>query len=135
VQPQHADGLVAALEAHGLHHGYAGYWQANLLTWDSDGAVVSRAVQQGGACHATQPGWFCPYPIFTVSDWFTPQPGPSFLIREIGGAFVPDPPPTRPRPTSVFNYDRFEVYVYDHDIALDAARNSSGWSNPHASTP
>jgi len=135
VQPQHADGLVAALEAHGLHHGYAGYWQANLLTWDSDGAVVSRAVQQGAACHAAQRGWFCPYPIFTVSDWFTPQAGPSFLIREIGGAFVPDPPPPRPRPVSVFNYDRFEVYVYDHDIALDAARNASGWSNPQAATP
>jgi hypothetical protein len=127
VLPQHPDQLIAALGARGLHHGYAGYWQANLLTWDSDGAVTVRAVQQTTACHADQPGWFCPYSIFTVSDWYTPQPGPSFLIREIGGAFVPALPPTSLRPTSVFNVDRFEIFVYDHDIGTDAASHTKGW--------
>jgi len=135
VQPQHADGLIAALEAQGLHHGYAGYWQANLLTWASDGRVVSRAVQQSPACAALAPGWFCPYPIFTVSDWYAPQPGRSFLIRERGGSFLPDPPPLVPRPLSVFSYDRFEVFVYDHDIGADAARTTTGWSTVQSSTP
>lgn len=127
VLPQHPEELVAALEAQGLRHGYAGYWQANLLTWESDGAVTVRAVQQSPSCRADEPGWFCPSSIFTVSDWFTPQPGPSFLIREIGGSFVPGPPPTSPRPTSVFNVDRFEIFVYDHDIGADAASHTTGW--------
>jgi hypothetical protein len=127
VQPQHPDGLVAALEAHGLHHGYAGYWQANLLTWDSDGRVISRAVQQSNACSSTPPRWFCPYTLFTVSDWYTPQPGPSFLVRELGGSFVPSPPPPDVRPISVFSYDRYEVYVYDHDIGGDSAVRTTGW--------
>jgi hypothetical protein len=135
VQPQHADGLIAALEAHGLQHGYAGYWQANLLTWQSGGHVVSRAVQQSPACNAVIPGWFCPYPIFTVSDWYEPQSGRTFLIRELGGSFLPDAPPVAPRPLSVFSYDRFEVYVYDHDIGADAARNTTGWPAVQNSTP
>jgi hypothetical protein len=135
VQPQQAAGLIAALESHGLHYGYAGYWQANLLTWQSDGRVVSRAVQQGDACHAAQKGWFCPYPIFTVSDWYTAQNQPTFLIRELGGSFVPDPPPAQPRPASVFSYDRFEVYVYDHDIGADAARSTTGWPIGQSITP
>lgn len=128
VLQQHPDGLVAALEAHGLHHGYAGYWQANLITWDSDGAVQVASVQQRPECHAGAPGWFCPYRFFSVSDWYAPQPGPSFLIREIGGVYVPDPPPSSVRPTSVFSYDRFAIYVYDHDIGADAAQHTQGWN-------
>jgi hypothetical protein len=128
VQPQHGDELVAALEQHGLHHGYAGYWQANLLTWQSDGRVESRGVQQSPDCHATQPGWYCPYPIFTVSDWYAPQSGPTFLIREQGGAFVPDPPPDAlGTPREVLHVDRFDIYVYDTDIGRAAAAQAQGW--------
>lgn len=135
VQPQHEDGLIAALESHGLHRGYAGYWQANLLTWESDGRVISRAVHQDRSCHPRVRGWFCPYPIFTISDWYRPSPGAesTFVIREIGGAFVGAPPPPVPRPVAVFSYDRFEVYVYDHDVGADAARTTTGWDQ--TSTP
>jgi hypothetical protein len=125
VQPQYGDGLIAALEQHGLHHGYAGYWQANLLTWQSDGRIQSRAVQQSADCRAAQPGWFCPYPIFTVSDWYAPDSGPTFVIRERGGAFVPDPPPAPPAET--FSYDRFDVYVYRYDVGASAAEAAAGW--------
>jgi len=125
---QDSAGLVAVLEAHGLHHGYAGYWQANVLTWKSDGRIVSRAVQQSAACSPNAPGWFCPYQQFTVSDWYVPQPGPSFLVRELGGAFVPAAPPPDVRPTSVFSFYPFEIYVYDHDIGSDAALHTTGWS-------
>jgi hypothetical protein len=128
VAPQDAQPLIALLEAHGVHHGYAGYWQANLLTWESGGAVTSRAVQQSADCRPKQPGWFCPYPIFTVSDWYTPQDsGPTFLIREHDGAFVPDPPPGTPAPRETFSYGRFDVYVYSDDIGAAAAAEASGW--------
>jgi hypothetical protein len=128
VQPQHGDALVATLEQHGLHRGYAGYWQANLVTWQSGGRIESRAVQQGEPCNAVQRGWFCPYPIFTVSDWYAPQSGPSFLIREQGGAFVADPPPDAlGTPREVLHVDRFDIYVFDRDIGADAARVTTGW--------
>jgi hypothetical protein len=127
VQPQEAAGLVATLEQHGLHRGYAGYWQANLLTWESDGRVQSRAVVQDRTCNAQPPGWFCPYPIFTVSDWYQRGPGPTFLIRERGGAFVPDPPPSSLTPREVFSYGRFDVYVFDSDVGDPAARSTIGW--------
>jgi hypothetical protein len=127
VRPQYPDGLIATLEAHGLQHGYAGYWQADLVTWDSEGRVAVRSVQQSPACHASEPGWFCPYQLLTISDWYTPQPGPSFLIRELGESGVPNPPPAEVRPISVFSYDRFEIFVYDHDIGSDAALHTTGW--------
>ncbi|HZS13193.1 MAG TPA: hypothetical protein VFC09_01215 [Candidatus Dormibacteraeota bacterium] len=128
VAPQDAQPLIALLEQHGLHHGYAGYWQANLLTWESGGAVQSRAVQQSAECRAQQPGWFCPYPIFTVSDWYAPQGGPTFVIREHDGAFVPDPPPSTPAPSAVYHVDRFDVYVYTQDIGAAAAAETAGWA-------
>ncbi|HEV7677227.1 MAG TPA: hypothetical protein VGQ42_01505 [Candidatus Dormibacteraeota bacterium] len=128
VQPQHGEALLATLEQHGLHRGYAGYWQANLVTWQSGGRIESRAVQQGEPCNAVQRGWFCPYPIFTVSDWYAPQGGPTYLIREQGGAFVPDPPPDAlGTPREVLHVDRFDIYVFDHDIGADAARVTTGW--------
>ena len=114
-------------KARGLTHGYAGYWQANLLTWESQGRITSRAVQQAEVCHAAAPGWFCPYPIFSISDWYLPQGGRTFLIRESRGGFVSQPPPAQPPPVSVFSYDRFEVYVYDRDIGAEAARHAEGW--------
>ena len=131
-QPQHHDTLatlVAELKVRGLHFGYAGYEQANLVTWQSDGTLTVRAVQQSTACHPTSSGWFCPYPVFTVADWYQPHdaPAPSFLVREIGSAFVAAPPPADLRPTSVFSVYPFEVYVYDHDIGVDAALHTSGW--------
>jgi hypothetical protein len=127
VAPQDAQPLIALLEQHGVHRGYAGYWQGNLLTWESAGAVTSRAVQQGNDCKAAQPGWFCPYPIFTLSDWYAPQSGPTFLIRERRGAFVPDPPPTTLVPRETFSYGRFDVYVYGDDLGTDAAAAATGW--------
>jgi len=127
VEPQDAQPLIALLQQHHVTHGYAGYWQANLLTWESGGAVQSRAVQQSGDCRATQPGWFCPYPIFTLSDWYAPQQGPTFLIVEHGGAFVPNPPPDTVQPREKLSYGRFDIYVYDGDIGRAAAAETAGW--------
>lgn len=128
VEPQDARPLIALLEQHGLHRGYAGYWQANLLTWESGGAIESRAVQQSSECRPREPGWFCPYPIFSISDWYAPDGGPTFLIRERGGSFVPDPPPvSAPKPRETFSYGRFDVYVYDGDVGGAAASETAGW--------
>ena len=95
---------------------------------DRTPADAPSAVQQSPACHSAAPGWFCPYRIFSISSWYEPQPGESFLVREIGGRFVPSAPPADVRPLSVFSYDRFEVYVYDHDIGSDAALHTAGWT-------
>ena len=132
-QPQHHDAvvtLVGELKARGLHVGYAGYEQANLVTWQSDGTLTVRAVQQSTACHPSSSGWFCPYHIFTVADWYQPHNASaqqSFLVREVGSTFVAAPPPADLRPTSVFSVYPFEVYVYDHDIGVDAALHTAGW--------
>jgi hypothetical protein len=128
VAPQDADPLIALLRQHGLQHGYAGYWQANLLTWESGGEITSRAVQQSSECRPKQAEWFCPYPIFTVTDWYEHAgTGPTFLIRERNGAFVPDPPPTGAAPREVFSYGRFDVYVYSDDVGAAAAAETAGW--------
>src|SRR5207302_11109249 len=86
--------LLSALDARGLHHGYAGYWQGDLLTWQSAGSLESRAVIQDPGCQPTSPGWFCPYTRNTYDSWFEPRPGPSFLAVENGSSFLGQPLPS-----------------------------------------
>ena len=121
VAQKQASHLIAAIEAQGVQHGYAGYWQGNLLTWQSDGRVQSRAVQYAPRCHADEPGWFCPFTIFSISSWYAPQPGPSFLIRDPGSAAPPV------APLRELQVDGFVVDVYASDIGALAAQHTALW--------
>jgi hypothetical protein len=125
---QDAHALIAAVEAAGIHHGYAGYWQGDLVTWASRDRVESRAVFQSAACGSADPGWFCPFPTNAVDSWYDPVPGPSFVVVEDGSTFLPNPLPTALHAQRTLRVaDRFTVYLFDHDVGLDAARNAGGW--------
>ncbi len=129
--PQRAEALVATLQSLGVHHGYAGYWQGDMLTWQSGGDIVSRGVFQSPACDASQPGWFCPYLTNTVQSWYAPSgTGPTFLIVEDGSPFFPSPLPDSLRPARTVRVDRFTVYVFDGDVGAEAARHTAGWWPP-----
>ena len=127
-EPQDADVLASTLQKLHVDHGYAGYWQGDMLTWQSEGRVVSRAVVQSPICGATEPGWFCPYTVNTVASWFAPSgTGPSFLIVEDGSIYLPASLPAMPKPRQVLRVDRFTVYVFDEDIGGFATVRTAGW--------
>ena len=126
---QKADLLIGVLESQNLHHGYAGYWQSDMVTWTSAGHVESRAVIQEPACAANQPGWFCPYPVNAALSWDRPEPGPSFFVAEDNSWYFPEPFPDW-HPIRTFRVQQFTVYVFDHDIGMDAATHTAGWPSP-----
>jgi len=126
--PPDADVLASTLESLHVDHGYASYWQGDMLTWQSDGRVVSRAVFQRAGCGASEPGWFCPYTVNTVASWYAPTgAGPTFLIVDSPSLYLPSPLPPELKPRQVLHVDRFIVYVFDQDIGAAAAARTTGW--------
>jgi hypothetical protein len=110
--------VIALLRAHHLNHGYAGYWEANSVTWKSGGQVQPRAVLEGSACGAPDPGVLCAYRFNALSSWFTPQPGPSFLLVGLDDPYVSAAPSgALGSPSAVYRIGQFTVYVYPYDLA------------------
>ncbi len=70
--------IVRALEALGIRRGYAEYWKAAPLTWQSSGRVLVAPV------HACDHGRsLCPYRLNSISGWYQPRAHqPSFLLTE-----------------------------------------------------
>lgn len=62
--------VVRYLEAEGYTFGYADYWNANVLTYLSNGAVEAASV---GVDPAT--GGLSPFPLGCPKDYFQPVPG------------------------------------------------------------
>jgi hypothetical protein len=111
-------GQVADLVAEeGLDHGYAGYWDAAPITWQTKAAArvypiepcIRDAVRRGG---------YCPFPFHRIDSWYEPKQGVrTFLVIDPTqpGVRVADArfgPPAR-----VEQIGQLEVRVYDYDIA------------------
>ena len=130
-QPSQGAQLLAdTLAALHVDHGYAGYWQGDMLTWQSDGRVVSRSVWQRPSCGAGEQGWFCPYTVNSIASWYAPSGrGPSFLVVDHPSHYLPWPLPPELKPARVLHVDRFLVYVFDEDIGAAAAARTMGWSS------
>jgi hypothetical protein len=115
---RHQPEVLAVLQTHHLTHGYASFWGANSLTWNSHGRVAPRAVRQGADCNAPDPGVVCPYRYFAVESWFAPRPGPSFLLVDRDDPYVNAAPSAAlGSPTAVYAVGRRTVYVFPYDLA------------------
>jgi hypothetical protein len=106
--------LLEFAQATGLRRGYAGYWDAAPLTWETKKRVQIYPV---GPC-PTAPG-ICAFPFNRISSWYVPLPRTrTFLIVD----------PSRPagferfltrlgRPERSARVGRLTVFVYTYDIA------------------
>jgi hypothetical protein len=114
--PTRADALrlLDFAEAHHLRYGYAGYWDAAALTWETKGRIEVYPVNPCGS----GPG-ICWFPLHRISSWYTPRPATRTF-------FVVDPAqPTGlegflPRlgpPEDIVRVGRLTVYVFPYDIA------------------
>jgi hypothetical protein len=115
---------VAYLESTGVTIGYASYWQANSLTWISNGRIHSYGVLEGEACGSNDPGALCPHNFNSISSWYQPRPTTrSFVIQDSGAIYVTSPPSdSLGTPLAVHRMGQLTVYLYDHDVAADFAR-------------
>ena len=112
--PQETE-LVSALLARGLHHGYAGYWEANMTTVLSRRAVTSLPVLEGGDGRLHPLVWFDNLAWFAraAREWNGPiffvvsqQPAGLELSRDaVVRQFGP--------PKDFIKLDLYSVLVYD----------------------
>ncbi len=105
--------VVALLADRHVTRGYAGYWDAQNLTWQSKQRVLVAPVQ---AC-ASSGKPLCPYRSSVIQSWYDPRPGPTFLLVDPTTGFVTSPPAFARRAGAVYRFGKLSVYVFPYDIA------------------
>jgi hypothetical protein len=105
--------LVQLLVEKQVTHGYAGYWDAQNLTWQSGMRVFVAPVTRCGLPNKP----LCQVPIFTIASWYAEQPGPSFLIVDPTNGFVTTPPPVVREATASYRFGQLRVYLFPYDLA------------------
>jgi len=103
--------LVELLERNGVTRGYAGYWDAQNLTWQTRMRLLVAPVTR---CTPTQ---LCPYNFFTIRSWYMPRDGPSFLLLDDTYHVIAGTPPFVRKATRSYRLGPLTVYLFDYDIA------------------
>jgi hypothetical protein len=99
-----------------LDHGYAGYWDAATITYQSDYETLTYPVQ---ICGVSEDGR-CPFPFHTIDSWYAPKPGVrTFYLQDDSDLpNVVGPPPARwGRPFAEAMIGDLRAYAYDYDLA------------------
>jgi hypothetical protein len=98
-----------------VRRGYAGYWDAQNLSWQTNMHLLVAPVTR---CTKTR---LCPYNFFTIHSWYEPHPGPSFLLLdETNGVIAGAPPFVRDAKAS-FRFGPLTLYLFGYDIARHIA--------------
>jgi hypothetical protein len=109
VVQQYERPLRAVLEREGITRGYAGYWGAQNLSWQSDMRLHVAPVSNCG-------DELCPNNIFTIRSWYEPQGGRSFLLIDPTVNFI-HAPPFAARAKGSRRFGPMTLYLFDYDIA------------------
>jgi hypothetical protein len=104
----HAAEVRRVLEQEGATRGYAGYWDAQNLSWQTHmhlrvAPVVNCADE------------LCPYNFFTIRSWYEQKGGPTFLLIDPTNAVVRAPPFVS-EARSTHRIGPLTLYVFGHDI-------------------
>jgi hypothetical protein len=107
-----------------LSHGYAGYWNAAPLTWQSEARARVYPIT-GCAPTAPEKAPFCRHPTYGIDSWYEPDPrARTFLV--VGGTPPDVPAPARAfgSPERAVRLGHLGVVVYGYDITarLSTAR-------------
>ncbi|HMJ37346.1 MAG TPA: hypothetical protein VK501_25805 [Baekduia sp.] len=108
----------AFVQRNGASVGYAGYQDAEVLTWGTRAALQVFPVYAGFGC----PMESCRFPIMTVSSWYRERPGTrSFVVEHPPASFTQLDmlPRGTGKPVAAGQFGRLTVYVFDHDVARD----------------
>jgi hypothetical protein len=101
--------LVELLEREGVTRGYAGYWDAQNLSWQTDMRVLVAPVVNCGER-------LCPYNFFTIRSWYEPKGGPTFLLIDPTIPVI-HAPPFVSRASASHRFGPLTVYLFEYDIA------------------
>jgi len=101
--------IVRMLEREGVTRGYAGYWDAQNLSWQTGMRLLVAPV---GNCGAQ----LCPNNFFTIQSWYEPRGGPTFLLVDPTIPVI-HAPPFASEAAETHHFGPLTVYVFDYDIA------------------
>ncbi|MCW3003053.1 MAG: hypothetical protein JWQ20_2351 [Conexibacter sp.] len=113
-----AASIQSFVTAHGAHIGYAGYQDAEVLTWQTHARLRVFPILSGFGCLRE----ICPYYVMTVSSWYQPREGVrSFIVTQpqVTEAHTHTLPRSAGAPIARARFNRLTVFVYDHDVARD----------------
>jgi len=102
------------VEREGLTRGYAGYWDAQNLSWQTHMHLRIAPVVNCGDT-------LCPYNFFTVRSWYEQKQGPTFLLIDPTNNVVLAPPFVS-RAASTYRLGSLTLYVFRYDIARHIKR-------------
>ena len=105
----HADAIRDTLEREHATRGYAGYWDAQNLSWQTDMRLHVSPVVNCGA-------QLCPYRFFTVESWYAPRRGRTFLLVDPTIPVI-HAPPFAANAAATHHFGPLTVYVFDDDVA------------------
>ncbi len=116
--------LAPWLAAHHLDYGLAGYWNANITTLDTGGAVVLRSVladgsQITGDYWEVRSGWYDPKAY--DANFIVLVPGPPGFKRypTVGSVRA-----TFGQPSRIYDVGIYTVITYDKNLLADLARGA-----------
>jgi hypothetical protein len=113
---RHAQEIVRLLEQHGVTRGYAGYWDAQNLSWQSGMRVLVAPIER---CDWPGEPRLCGFDFSTIASWYDEHPGPSFLIVDPETAFITEPPPIVREAGRSYRFGQLTVYLFPYDLARD----------------
>lgn len=107
--PRHKDAIVRVLEHAHTTRGYAGFWSAENLTWQTGMRLLVAPVNNCGA-------QLCPNKLFTIASWYEQRGGKTFLLVD---GTIPDihAPPFAAKAVEIEHFGRLTLYLFDYDIA------------------
>ncbi len=115
---------IAAKE--NARYGYADYWDASSLTWNSRLALHVQPVSQ---CFLPESRALCAYPFNVNTSWFDGNSPKSFVLRNSDSRAMQEEPPNELGPPSAVYPldDTFTVYVYPYDVASRLDYSYAPW--------
>jgi hypothetical protein len=107
--------MLHFVEAEHASHGYAPYYVAPVVTWETRAKLKTYPIQPCGS-------GLCPFPFNQSANWYQAQPGVrSFLISDsvaLPGTVTSAPSAFGP-PAATATFGEYTVYVYNQDIAAE----------------
>jgi hypothetical protein len=107
--PKYERPIVRVLEREGVRRGFAGYWDAQNLSWQTDMRLLVAPVVNCGA-------QLCPYNFFTIRSWYAERGGPTFLLVDPTNPVI-HAPPFVSRAIAAHRFGPLTLYLFDYDIA------------------
>jgi hypothetical protein len=119
-QEQNEPEITRLAEANHATTGYAGYWYASDLTWNSRERVKVRPVE---LCENPTGANICPFYLNRVPSWYAPAQRRTFLLVNPTEEYLSGVPKGLGPPLVSYAIDETtRMYVYPYDIASRLGR-------------